>query len=63
MVSTGGTDLREDIMRLQGVVHIVIATPGRILDLIDKQVARVNNCTILILDEVGFAVMINRKIH
>lgn len=36
MVTTGGTDLRDDIMRLNGAVHIVVATPGRILDLMDK---------------------------
>ncbi|CAF4512678.1 unnamed protein product [Rotaria sp. Silwood2] len=32
MVMTGGTSLREDISRLQEVVHIIIATPGRLLD-------------------------------
>lgn len=36
MVTTGGTDLRDDIMRLNGSVHIIVATPGRILDLMDK---------------------------
>ena len=36
MVTTGGTDLREDIMRLNQVVHLIIATPGRILDLMEK---------------------------
>lgn len=51
MVTTGGTDLREDIMRLSGPVHMVIATPGRILDLMEKQVADVKNCKMLILDE------------
>lgn len=51
MVTTGGTDLKEDIMRLQGPVHIIIATPGRILDLMDKNVANVSKCKILVLDE------------
>lgn len=36
MVTTGGTELRNDIMRLNGTVHIIVATPGRILDLMDK---------------------------
>lgn len=36
MVTTGGTDLRDDIMRLNGVVHLIVATPGRILDLMNK---------------------------
>jgi ATP-dependent RNA helicase DDX6/DHH1 len=51
MVSTGGTDLRDDIMRLNGTVHLVIATPGRILDLMEKQVAKMDRCNMLVLDE------------
>jgi superfamily II DNA/RNA helicase len=52
MVTTGGTNLTDDIMRLSGTVHLVIATPGRILDLMEKGVADVSQCTKLILDEV-----------
>jgi ATP-dependent RNA helicase DDX6/DHH1 len=51
MVTTGGTDLKDDIMRLSGTVHIVIATPGRILDLMDKHVADMSQCKMLVLDE------------
>ncbi|KAI6217036.1 RNA helicase [Aphelenchoides fujianensis] len=51
MVTTGGTDLREDLLRLNGIVHLVIATPGRILDLMDKGVAKMEKCKMLILDE------------
>ncbi|PIO52503.1 DEAD/DEAH box helicase, partial [Teladorsagia circumcincta] len=51
MVTTGGTDLRDDIMRLNGSVHMVIATPGRILDLMEKGVADMSNCKMLVLDE------------
>lgn len=51
MVTTGGTDLKDDIMRLSGPVHLVVATPGRILDLIEKQVADVRLCQMLVLDE------------
>ena len=40
MVSTGGTSLKEDIMRLYNVVHILVGTPGRILDLANKNVAK-----------------------
>ena len=38
MVTTGGTGLREDIMRLYNTVHILVATPGRVLDLANKGV-------------------------
>lgn len=55
MVTTGGTSLREDIMRLDETVHIVVATPGRILDLIEKGVAKVGSCQILVLDEVSLS--------
>jgi len=51
MVSTGGTNLRDDILRLYNPVHVVVATPGRILDLIERKVAVVKNCSMLVLDE------------
>lgn len=50
-MTTGGTDLREDIMRLGGVVQIVVATPGRVLDLIEKGIAPMARCRMLVLDE------------
>uniref|UniRef100_A0A672Y5L0 RNA helicase n=1 Tax=Sphaeramia orbicularis TaxID=375764 RepID=A0A672Y5L0_9TELE len=51
MATTGGTNLRDDIMRLDEIVHVVIATPGRILDLIKKGVAKVNKAQIMVMDE------------
>jgi len=51
MVTTGGTNLKDDIMRIYEKVHLVVATPGRILDLMEKQVANVDSCKILVLDE------------
>jgi ATP-dependent RNA helicase DDX6/DHH1 len=51
MVSTGGTSLKDDIMRLYSTVHILVGTPGRILDLANKQVANLNNCKIVVMDE------------
>ena len=51
MVTTGGTPLREDISRLQEIVHIVIATPGRLLDLVKKDIAKVDACRVIVLDE------------
>lgn len=51
MVTTGGTNLRDDIMRIYQKVQVIIATPGRILDLMDKQVAKMEQCRILVLDE------------
>lgn len=51
MATTGGTNLRDDILRLESNVHVIIATPGRILDLIGKGCARVDRCGIFVLDE------------
>lgn len=51
MVSTGGTSLRDDIVRLGATVHVVVATPGRILDLVQKGVAKMGACGIIVMDE------------
>ncbi len=52
MVSTGGTQVKEDIYRLHQTVHVVVATPGRILDLASKKIANLDQCNLLVLDEV-----------
>ena len=52
MVSTGGTQLKEDILRLENPVHIVVATPGRILDLTERELADFSDLRITVLDEV-----------
>ncbi|PVD26136.1 hypothetical protein C0Q70_13804 [Pomacea canaliculata] len=51
MVTTGGTNLKDDIMRLYEPVHVIIATPGRILDLMNKNLVKTDHCAILVLDE------------
>jgi len=51
MVSTGGTSLKDDILRLYKPVHIIVSTPGRILDLAEKGVANLDECKMLVLDE------------
>lgn len=51
MVTTGGTSLREDILRLYSPVHILVGTPGRIMDLADKNIADLSKCSLLIMDE------------
>jgi ATP-dependent RNA helicase DDX6/DHH1 len=51
MVTTGGTSLRDDIVRLYEPVHIIVATPGRVLDLVERSVAKLNHCSVLVMDE------------
>lgn len=52
VVSTGGTVLRDDILRLGATTHMVVATPGRILDLARRSVAKLDQCGMLVMDEV-----------
>ena len=51
MTTTGGTSLRDDILRLKKPVHIIVATPGRILDIAYKKYAKLNECMYFVLDE------------
>ena len=43
--------MRDDILRLYNVVHVLVGTPGRILDLAEKGVAILKDCKIIIMDE------------
>lgn len=52
MVSTGGTRVNEDVIRLDQTVHVVVATPGRILDLAQRNQAKLDQCRFCVLDEV-----------
>jgi DEAD/DEAH box helicase len=56
MVSTGGTSLKDDIVRLYNMVHILVATPGRVLDLANKKVADLSHCQTMIMDEVFISI-------
>jgi len=51
MVTTGGTSLKDDIMRLYKTIHIIVATPGRILDLASKKVADLSRVRTIVMDE------------
>ncbi|MBN1417051.1 MAG: DEAD/DEAH box helicase [Bacteroidales bacterium] len=47
----GGTDVRRDIMKLRKPYHIVIGTPGRILDMVRQHAIDLNRFSTLVLDE------------
>ncbi|RZC01847.1 DEAD-box ATP-dependent RNA helicase 8-like isoform X2 [Glycine soja] len=51
MVTTGGTSLKDDILRLYQPVHLLVGTPGRILDLTKKGVCILKDCAMLVMDE------------
>ncbi|MCF0191692.1 MAG: DEAD/DEAH box helicase [Marinilabiliaceae bacterium] len=47
----GGSDIRSQIKQLKGPAHIVVGTPGRVIDLIDRGVLKIGNIRWLVLDE------------
>jgi len=51
MVTTGGTSLKDDIMRLYNPVHLLVATPGRVNDLASKGCCKLGKCDFIAMDE------------
>jgi len=47
----GGTNVREDMAKLQEGVHVVVGTPGRVYDMINRRALRTDNIKIFCLDE------------
>ena len=47
----GGTDIRKQIRELTMGSHIVVGTPGRVLDLLNKNKLKLKDINILVLDE------------
>ena len=47
----GGRSLEEQGYSLRSGVHIVIATPGRLKDAIDRRILALNQCTYIVMDE------------
>jgi ATP-dependent RNA helicase RhlE len=62
----GGVSINPQMMRLRGGADVVVATPGRLLDLIDRNALHISHVETLVLDEadrlldMGFAVEIER---
>jgi len=47
----GGTSVRDDIEKLREGQHLVVGTPGRVLDMVGKRNLRVDDLLIFVLDE------------
>jgi len=47
----GGTAVRDDIRTLQEGVHIVVGTPGRVFDMINRRSLRMDYVSLFVLDE------------
>ncbi|CAD27136.2 putative ATP-DEPENDENT RNA HELICASE (DEAD box family) [Encephalitozoon cuniculi GB-M1] len=47
----GGTSMQDDIIRVSNGVHVMVGTPGRIVDLVEKRVGTLSKRVILVFDE------------
>ena len=47
----GGIPIKPQIERLKAATHIVVATPGRLIDLIKRDAINIKNAKYLVLDE------------
>lgn len=47
----GGSDIRSQMKALKGPAHIVVGTPGRVIDLINRGSLKIQNIRWLVLDE------------
>ncbi|KAE8737870.1 hypothetical protein FOCC_FOCC016665 [Frankliniella occidentalis] len=47
----GGTNVREDMRKLEMGVHVVVGTPGRVYDMINRRALRTSSIKIFVLDE------------
>jgi len=65
-VLIGGEPMPKQIRQLRQNPHIIVATPGRLIDHLEQKTVSLNNVSILVLDEadhmldMGFAPQINR---
>lgn len=62
----GGVSINPQMMRLRGGSDVVVATPGRLLDLVDRNALKLDHVEMLVLDEadrlldMGFAEELER---
>jgi len=47
----GGTAIRDDVRYLQDGVHVVVGTPGRVFDMINRSVLKLDHLKLFVLDE------------
>ena len=51
MACIGGTVVREDLKKLEVGVHVVVGTPGRVFDMIQRRALRTDHIKMFVLDE------------
>ncbi|MFA0924921.1 DEAD/DEAH box helicase [Xanthomonas fragariae] len=66
VAATGGSSINPQLLALRGGADIVVATPGRLLDLVDHNALRLSDVATLVLDEadhlleLGFGAELDR---
>lgn len=51
LAAYGGQDVEQQLRKLQGMTHIVVATPGRLLDHLQRGSVQLSGVSMLVLDE------------
>lgn len=51
MLIIGGTYLKDDLIRLSQTVHLLVGTPGRLIDLMARGFINLSHCKTVVLDE------------
>jgi len=59
----GGTAVRDDIRTLQAGVHIVVGTPGRVFDMINRRALSLESIKQFFLDEADEMLLVGSKIR
>lgn len=62
MVTTGGTDLAEDIFRLTRPINVIVGTPGRIHDIVSYKTNILGEVVSIILDEADKLLSVDFKV-
>jgi ATP-dependent RNA helicase DeaD len=57
----GGIPIKPQIERLKEPTHIIVATPGRLIDLIERKAVSITNASCLVLDEADEMVSILKE--
>jgi translation initiation factor 4A len=58
----GGTNVREDMKALQDGPQVVVGTPGRVQDMIQRRVLKTDNMKMFVLDEADEMLSVSEQI-
>ncbi|MFD3156913.1 DEAD/DEAH box helicase [Haloimpatiens sp. FM7330] len=61
LAAYGGKDIKSQLKKLKGNIHLVIATPGRLLDHLNRKTINLNNLKTLVLDEADQMLLMGFK--